>query len=124
MSPSLRFSAAPESVGMARDFVRENLTGWPEATVDAAILITSELVTNAVVHARTRGEVSVKASRSMLRIAVRDESKSAPVEGRPAQLDTHGRGLNIVSDLSERWGVTESLGGKSVWFTLGATPAM
>jgi anti-sigma regulatory factor (Ser/Thr protein kinase) len=108
---------------MARDFVRMNLAGWPEDTVDKAILMTSELVTNAVVHARSRGDVSVKANQGTLRIAVRDESKSVPVEVRHALFDEHGRGISIVSELAERWGVTENLVGKSVWFTLGANTA-
>jgi anti-sigma regulatory factor (Ser/Thr protein kinase) len=120
VSPTLRFLPAPASVGMARDFVRRNLAAWPEDRVDAAILMTSELVTNAVVHARSRGEVSVKVSQATLRIAVRDESKSVPVEVPHAPYDEHGRGLTIVSELAERWGVTENLVGKSVWFTLGA----
>jgi two-component sensor histidine kinase len=80
----------------------------------------SELVTNAVVHGRTRGEVSIKVSPGMLRVAVRDESKLLPVVGSHGQFDEHGRGLSIVSARADRWGVIENLAGKSVWFTLRA----
>jgi anti-sigma regulatory factor (Ser/Thr protein kinase) len=119
----MRFSSVTTSAGMARDFVRRNLAGWPDKTVDAAVLMTSELVTNAVVHGRTRGQVSIKVSPGILRVAVRDESKLRPVEGSHGQFDEHGRGLSIVSALADRWGVIENVVGKSVWFTLGADTA-
>ncbi len=119
----MRFSSVTTSAGMARDFVRKNLAGWPDQTVEEAVLMTSELVTNAVVHGRTRGEVSIKVSPGILRVAVRDASELRPVEGSHGQFDEHGRGLSIVSALADRWGVIENLVGKSVWFTLGAEAA-
>ncbi len=120
MCPTMRFPPTPSSVGTARQFIRKNLAGLPDDTVEAAVLMTSELVTNAVVHGRTRGEVSVKVGEGSLRVAVRDESKRLPVEESQCQLDEHSRGLVIVSELSDRWGVVENLVGKSVWFTLGS----
>ncbi len=105
---------------MLANFVGNNLVGWPEDTVDAAVLMTSELVTNAVVHSGTRGEVSISLRPGSLRVAVRDESKLMPVKETPRQLDEPGRGLVVVSELADRWGVVENIVGKSVWFTLGA----
>jgi anti-sigma regulatory factor (Ser/Thr protein kinase) len=118
--PTMRFPPTPASVSTARQFIRRNLAGLPDDTVEAAVLMTSELVTNAVVHGRTRGEVSVKVGQGSLRVAVRDESKRLPVEESQCQSDEHSRGLVIVSELSDRWGVVENLVGKSVWFTLGS----
>jgi anti-sigma regulatory factor (Ser/Thr protein kinase) len=114
----MRFPPAIASVGIARRFVRESLEGWPQPVVDDAVLMTSELVTNAIVHGGTRGEISISARLGGLRVAVRDESKLLPVEKSGGLRDTDGRGLVVVSELADKWGVIEYVRGKSVWFTL------
>lgn len=77
-----------------------------------AVLIASELATNAVKHARTRFEVVITAQES-IRIEVIDQ---APVTPAVTDLSRHGLGMRIVAQLSDRWGVDQIKGnGKTVW---------
>lgn len=88
-------------------------------------LVASELVTNAVVHARTSPGrqigVTLRLSAETVRIEVRDADPShslagPPEPGRaPAEPDEGGRGLLLVESLSLKWGVTREVVGKTVW---------
>ncbi|MEO6318608.1 MAG: ATP-binding protein [Acidimicrobiales bacterium] len=114
---------APEalSVRAARDFVATVLrVNVFEGDADAALLLVSELATNAVRHAGTPFEVTVEVRGPSVRVAVIDGDISHPPRvRRPGADETSGRGLLIVEELAERWG-TEVLGdgSKSVWFVL------
>jgi anti-sigma regulatory factor (Ser/Thr protein kinase)/anti-anti-sigma regulatory factor len=111
----------------ARAFVREVLGYWqlalPDNTlVDRAVLLASELVTNAVVHARTELELRVELRGDLLHLAVRDGSPrllrlvTDPVRDLEAE---GGRGLWLVEQLARAWGVNRHPdGGKVVWCTL------
>jgi anti-sigma regulatory factor (Ser/Thr protein kinase) len=102
--------------------VREALEALPEAepAKDEALLVASELVTNAVRHSECAQEeqLTVSACRAgnRLRISVMDPGHS----GRPAQVvdrppDSGGMGLKVVEELSERWGAERHPGGYEVW---------
>jgi anti-sigma regulatory factor (Ser/Thr protein kinase) len=109
-----------ESVPAARRFVREQLAD-SELDVDTAVLLGSELVTNAILHARTQVTVTVELNVDLARISVRDRS---PVQPRIHAFSTSaatGRGLRLLDRLAERWGVdSESpTDGKVVWFEVG-----
>ncbi|MHB1488562.1 MAG: ATP-binding protein [Acidimicrobiales bacterium] len=81
-------------------------------------LLTSELVTNAVFHARTDIEVKVVVDQIAVNVTVRDHSTSPPSPSRPPLDATNGRGLQIVEDLSSDWGSEPTEDGKVVWFEL------
>ncbi|WP_399037538.1 ATP-binding protein [Streptomyces sp. ASQP_92] len=104
-----------------RRAVREFLGPWPHAgAVDVAELLTSELVTNALVHTDDGAIVTVTAEERRLRVEVRDFVPALPTPHAPSDDDgTHGRGLLLVQALADAWGVHEHDLGKAVWFELG-----
>lgn len=117
-------SAHPESVAGARRLTRARLTAWRvgQDTMDAAVLIVSELVTNAVVHtASARVVCELEHSGARLRISVTDQGHQ-PDGPRlsPASEDEHGRGLLLVDSLSTAWGAHEAAdgSGRVVWAQL------
>jgi anti-sigma regulatory factor (Ser/Thr protein kinase) len=113
------FPAVPESVGAARRFTRAALRRHDvsPATIDIAILLVSELATNALVHAASDIRLRVRVD-TEIRVEVCDASTEGP--GRPA-LDLEresGRGIELVSTLASGWDWEPRAGGKVVWFDL------
>ena len=104
----------------ARLFVTHWTRAWGyRSLISAAALLTSELATNAVIHAASPFSVDVANTGHGIHVTVRDPSP-APVELRdPSQIDEHGRGLRVVAAVSSAWG-SEPVGGdgKAVWFEL------
>ncbi|MDQ4070922.1 MAG: ATP-binding protein [Actinomycetota bacterium] len=108
----------PTSVGTARRFVRDVLVSRrvPDGVVSTVELLTSEVVTNAIVHADSGTQLAVRVDDDCVRVAVRDASRRTPVRG-PASLDdVSGRGVLIVDELASAWGVEQERNGKRVWF--------
>jgi anti-sigma regulatory factor (Ser/Thr protein kinase) len=124
-SVSVELLPSPTTPASAREFVSTALRSKRVApeTVDIARLLTSELVTNAVVHARSPMVVSVHVTDRRVRVEVQDLDGAAAQPLRSDVADTHGRGLTIVSRLARDWGVEEHGDGKTVWFELRATRA-
>lgn len=85
---------------------------------DGAVLAVSELVTNAVLHARTAVDVTVDADEARVRVSVGDLSADLPVVRSYGAQATTGRGLSMVRALVDDLGVTARETGKTVWFTL------
>ena len=116
---SHRFTLAPaaESVPVARRFVRTHLLEHDlPGPVDDLQVVASELVTNAVRHARTPFTVLLAGSDTVITLTVSDGSEQPPVLGTASPADVHGRGLLIVDQFSDAWGVSvESPDVKSVW---------
>lgn len=118
------YPAEPFSAGAARRFVRQTLLSWGQTAdaadvVDEAVLLTSELVTNAILHARTPVEVTCRLADGTIEVVVADERPVAlvpvqPASDRPAE-STHGRGLGLASALSWSWGVEYAPSFKAVW---------
>ncbi len=109
----------PTSVGAARRFVRDVLETRRVAggVVDTVELLTSEVVTNAIVHARAGPQLAVEVEEKLVRVAVRDVSPDLPVRRVSRVDDVSGRGVVIVDELASAWGVErERNGGKRVWF--------
>ena len=108
--------------GRARLFLRAATQEWgigDDLAQDAAMVIT-ELVANAVDHARSESTLSVGVKRGTLCVAVRD-ARPGPVP-RPAPIDPtapRGRGLQMVDALTSAWGVTLHADGKTVWAVVG-----
>jgi anti-sigma regulatory factor (Ser/Thr protein kinase) len=109
-----------DSVPRARRFVADELRHSP-ADVDTAVLLVSELVTNAVLHARTSVTVSVEDRRGTVRIEVYDGSPAQPHIHAYSTTSATGRGLRLLDRLARRWGVGNApVGGKVIWFEVGA----
>jgi two-component sensor histidine kinase len=108
--------------GQIRRRLRTLLAGWglSEDTVDDALLVVEELVANVLDHARTRFQLIVRLTGSVLHLAVHDGDPGSP-QVRP--FDPHagrGRGLQLVSTLAARWGCDADPAGKTVWAELPA----
>jgi hypothetical protein len=115
--------ADPASVGQARRFTRGVLRDWGlEELTDTVVLLTSELATNAVLHARTAFAVVVSRTKSGVRVDVLDGSVVAPRPRQPSPTAGTGRGVNMVAALADKWGHTPParLQGyaKGVYFTV------
>lgn len=108
----------PASVGLARSLVRESLAGFDNDARDVALLLTSELVTNAVMHASTEVKVTVAVADGVAEVGVTDSSSAVPTMRRSTWRAEGGRGLRLVDLLTQEWGVTPLPGGKQVWFRL------
>ncbi|WP_254394735.1 ATP-binding protein [Streptomyces sp. AC512_CC834] len=113
--------AVPE----ARRALRELLRHWGEpGQSEVAELLTSELVTNALVHTDDGAVLTATVGPSALRVEVRDYVGRRPAPRAPAAEErTNGRGLVLVESLADDWGVRPCEVGKSVWFELGAEAA-
>jgi anti-sigma regulatory factor (Ser/Thr protein kinase) len=110
----------PGSAAAARAFVAQTLQARGLARhCDIAVLLASELVTNALRHARTDVRVRVATMRDRVRVEVVDGSGQVPLPRHaiPDQ-DESGRGMLLVAGLSDRWGTEPGFGGKYVWFEL------
>jgi DNA-binding NarL/FixJ family response regulator len=107
------------SAPAARGLVRGALKPWvDDETMQSALLAVSELVTNAVVHARSEVEVRVCVLRDAIRIEIGDDSELLPTMRHAEAHETSGRGIALVSLVSSRWGVRPRRLGKTVWFEL------
>ncbi|MGX4687930.1 SpoIIE family protein phosphatase [Streptomyces sp. JNUCC 63] len=107
----------PEAVRHARRFTRRTLRSWGVTEdADAALLVVSELVTNALVHTGGQVRLDLTLVDRRLRIAVADGSPRTPVK--PAGIGweaTGGRGILLVEAVSAAWGALPVSGGKQVW---------
>ncbi len=108
------------SVREARRFLRDVLLRWGLSDVeDAAQLVVSELVTNAITHGHSDCQLRLSRSATTVRVEVADSGAGTPDPQPENPSGEHGRGMHIVAVLSRAWG-TESLdsGGKVVWAEL------
>lgn len=120
----VRLTAGPTAAGEARREVRAAICTWDiPVDPDLAILLTSELVTNAIRHEVT-GIVmlAITCSCGQLRVDVHDTSRTLPMlVDAPVDAET-GRGLMLVSTLSAEWGFYRTPAGKAVYFTIAFQP--
>ncbi|MFJ2237535.1 SpoIIE family protein phosphatase [Streptomyces sp. NPDC087859] len=114
-----RLTPDPAEVGRARSVVREQLHDWGLARLaDAAELLVSELVTNAVRHSRSRPLQLRLVRGDTLLCEVDDDDHDLPTLLSVGPEDEFGRGLRIVSTLAREWGTSRTKAGKTVWFEL------
>ncbi|MGW6771945.1 ATP-binding protein [Streptomyces sp. NPDC055037] len=123
----MRWSGHPRCVGMAREELRKALAGWGLLQLEEdAVLVLSELLTNAVAHACKSGagvETCFVPLPYRLRVEVRDASSKLPEQREPEPGELSGRGLGLVEELSDQWGWWLWCGrGKTVWAELSLRP--
>ena len=109
---------------MARTAPRVGGEGVDATLVDTLALLVSEVVTNSVVHAGTPCTLTFVRRGDRLRVEVRDESDDLPEESDPPVLAEGGRGVGLVSTLSDASGAQRcESGGKTCWFELAVPEA-
>jgi hypothetical protein len=113
------FPAEAMSATSARHFVVATLGPIVrDDLVAVAALLTTELTTNSLLHARSAVDVHVEVSSDRLRVEVCDASPGRPRHLHADRFGTFGRGLALVEHLSDGWGVSPRSSGKGVWFSL------
>ncbi len=112
-------AADPRCVGEARRLTLQTLDSWGlPALRETASLLVSELMTNALLHARSGVDVVLHADPALFRVDVCDHSPLPPrVRHFSADAGT-GRGVRLLDTMATEWGVVPMDGGKCVWFTL------
>ena len=128
------YDPAPEHVREVRYWLQRLLHRWelPALIPDASLLIT-ELVTNAIVHAQTPVHITAAVAEGVLEVGVADhdphaprvrrssDSGSPPTDGRVRDrglLSEGGRGLPLIDEMADDWGVAILHEGKQIWFRL------
>ena len=119
-----RDASAPSG---GRDAVRSLLGAHvPLSFMSDAVLVTSELVTNALIHAHGALEVLAQfdRQRGLLRVEVCDSSSDVPRPRKPVPNQVGGVGLRVVAAVSSAWGCAFNESGKTVWFELTSDSAV
>lgn len=111
-------AADASSSSAARRHIRDALDGQPEEIRDAAALLTSELVTNALLHSTGPLTLTVRQEDLIVRVEVADAGSSPPSVKPYGPESATGRGLRMLGALAESWGWQPSDSGKVVWFEL------
>ena len=120
---SRTFPAWPESVPDARRYVSESLDRVPLQLCQTAALLVSELATNVVRHTGA-GEFVIELEHypdeGRIWVGVTDSGTGLPILRAPSLTAEHGRGMQLVSTLADRWGAGRRRGAtdKTVWFEL------
>ena len=115
---TLHLEPVVESTPVARHWVAAHLRDMPAEVSDCAALLTSELVTNAVLHAATPMCITLHTLADRIRIDVADGNPALPSVKEYGQDAATGRGLTLFNTLASNWGVQAVEGGKIVWFEL------
>jgi hypothetical protein len=118
VASTFAFERDPAVVATCRDFVVKILRARPDIIVDKAALLTSELVSNVLLHTSSGGILSVRVAEESVRLEVEDKSPELPVTLLHGVSDAHGRGLPIVEALADDWGVALANSRKTVWATI------
>lgn len=113
----------PQSAGRARRFVAEVLRAWGlDNLVDEATLLTSEVVTNALLHT-TSDRICLRLRRlsDAVRVEVDDASHLLPRPRRVSSLADTGRGVELIQGAARAWGARPTAEGKTVWFEIATS---
>ena len=121
----LRLALPPDvpTVRLARQTTRDTLAAWQLSHLeDVAVLLVSELVTNAVRHARDTGAIGLELASvgTGLRVEVQDGDPHWRLKPSSPDDDESGFGFVLVDSLAGRWGIRRVSAGKAVWVELDA----
>jgi len=87
--------------------------------IGAAILCTSELTTNALLHAGTPARVHIDLNAERLLVSVADEgTRGTVIRAHADTMSSRGRGLGLIEELSDSWGTDPTVRGTTVWFEM------
>jgi serine/threonine-protein kinase RsbW len=117
----LTLPASGQPVRLARQVTREVLAAWRLAHVEeTAVLLVSELVTNAARHAGSTDAITLElgATRTCLRIEVYRYRPGLAVPRTPGEFDASDFGFDLVDSVADRWGVRETMTGNTAWAEL------
>jgi anti-sigma regulatory factor (Ser/Thr protein kinase) len=118
-SAATALNPEPRAVALGRRFVSQTLEAWDCAGLaDIACLLTSEILTNAVRHARTPIGLRLYRAARDITVEISDDNTHVPARRLADPDDENGRGLMLVEALASAWGARPTRTGKSVWFTL------
>jgi anti-sigma regulatory factor (Ser/Thr protein kinase) len=116
--------SSTSSPQLARAFLRSALETWNlDGFGEITELLVTELVANVVTHVGTPMTLRVAHSPSTMRVEIDDASSEVPVVRHPDAADEHGRGVLLVDQLADAWGVEPRVDGKTVWFELDVSTA-
>lgn len=117
-----RLRPVPDACRQVRQLVNQACAAWHRSDAAAtAALVATELVANVVRHAHTTMEFTMRLRDGGMCLTVRDGSPRLPRPADPSVKDAGGRGLRLVRELTESWGVLPVSDGKVVWTRLGVT---
>jgi len=117
----LRLRPVPDACRQVRQLVNQACAAWQRReAAAAATLVATELVANVVRHAHTTMEFTVGLRDGRMWLTVRDGSRRLPRPGDAGPTEAGGRGLRLVRELTESWGVLPVSDGKVVWTQLAA----
>jgi anti-sigma regulatory factor (Ser/Thr protein kinase) len=124
-SEHIHLTPVPSAPREARRFVRATADVLDDDRLHDLLVLTSELVTNAVLHARTPFEVGVTVTDDAIVICVGDGAKATPQDREQSDRRESGRGIMLVQAMADEWGVlpAETREGKAVWFLFNRTGA-
>ncbi|BCJ56389.1 anti-anti-sigma factor [Actinoplanes sp. NBRC 14428] len=115
----LRLRPVPDACRQVRHVVTQACTAWQVRDLAATVgLVATELVANVVRHAHTTMEFTLGLRDGLLCLTVRDGSRKLPRPRDPGVSEAGGRGLHLVRELTDAWGVLPVPGGKVVWTKL------
>ncbi|MFI7606095.1 SpoIIE family protein phosphatase [Micromonospora sp. NPDC049366] len=120
-SASMEVPAEPTAPSRVRHWMTAQLGEWqvPEPVIGAAVLCTSELTTNALLHAGTAARVEIDLSAERLLVSVADSGTRGTVTRTQTDtLSSRGRGLGLIEELSDAWGTDPTVRGSTVWFEI------
>ena len=124
MAEEVTLPDGPAAAGFARRAMARAAELWllDREMTETALLLVSELATNAIRHGSPPVRLSLRLHDDRLRVEVTDSSPTLPQVGHPGPDQTGGRGLQIVQQLAARWGSSASRSrlGKTVWFELSS----
>jgi anti-sigma regulatory factor (Ser/Thr protein kinase) len=124
-SETLTLPPEPQSAGAARRFTRHvcRQAHLDPDTSHSAILLTSETVTNAIIHGRSEVRLTVIVRAHGVRVEVGDDNSRPPVAQAEDPNALDGRGMAMIQATASAWGVERAAYGKVVWFEIDAAPA-
>jgi anti-sigma regulatory factor (Ser/Thr protein kinase) len=120
-SATMLVPAEPTGPSRVRQWMTRRLRDWavPDHVIGAAILCTSELTTNALLHAGTPAQVHIDLSAERLLVSVADTgTRGSVAKARTDTLSSRGRGLGLIEELSDTWGTDPTVRGSTVWFEM------
>ncbi|WP_436527695.1 SpoIIE family protein phosphatase [Actinoplanes sp. HUAS TT8] len=120
-SATMHVAAEPTGPSRVRQWMSTRLREWqvPEPVIGAAILCTSELTTNALLHAGTPAQVHIDLNAERLLVSVADTgTRGSVIRARADAMASRGRGLGLIEELSDSWGTDPTVRGSTVWFEM------